>query len=85
MDDFAAALNDLEEYLHFSAGSEVDEEGRAMTSSSGSTSRRYADEWRRSTSYFLPFFSLSTFYFLLQVVRTDIRHGPVPDPLEDIR
>ena len=28
MNDFAAALRDLQQYLHFSAGSEVDEEGR---------------------------------------------------------
>src|SRR5687767_8819064 len=29
MNDFAAALRDLQQYLHFSAGSEVDEEGRS--------------------------------------------------------
>jgi regulator of sirC expression with transglutaminase-like and TPR domain len=29
MNDFSAALRDLQQYLHFSAGSEVDEEGRS--------------------------------------------------------
>jgi hypothetical protein len=29
MNDFAAALRDLQQYLHFSGGSEVDEEGRS--------------------------------------------------------
>jgi regulator of sirC expression with transglutaminase-like and TPR domain len=29
MNDFSAALHDLQQYLHFSAGSEVDEEGRS--------------------------------------------------------
>jgi regulator of sirC expression with transglutaminase-like and TPR domain len=29
MNDFAAALRDLQQYLHFTAGSEVDEEGRS--------------------------------------------------------
>ena len=28
MNDFSAALRDLQQYLHFAAGSEVDEEGR---------------------------------------------------------
>ena len=29
MNDFSAALRDLQQYLHFSSGSSVDEEGRS--------------------------------------------------------
>ena len=29
MNDFAAALRDLQQYLHYSSGSSVDEEGRS--------------------------------------------------------